>query len=465
MSLSIAILVGNVKYEHLHDLECCGNDLDAMKDLLTATEKYESVNVIRDSDSTQLKDQLLELLPKSKDYKEIFLYFSGHGFASGEDFFYCPTDFRGEARNQTGLSNTQLFELLRPLGAHLIVRLVDACNAGSRLFKSTESFFNPNGKGLNNLIQIAACMESEEASTGPVLSPFTEQFRNGTLQKQAGPIRYSEIRSYLCDQYLSSEAQTPYFSGQETGRETFVDDAKLLDRIRASILESVQTDEAVDLEGDVVEKPVLSLPEKLESIESAYGDKEIANQFIDKILVAVDLAIEKQFPYGDLFEIEKSASTNYYDNPDESYVVTTLLKQDRTDRLVSASSHTYSKRKSPLFIDPFSAKEIVTEHDLTLNCSLDVAQVKIDLSPKFLALSKVSMQLTFAPSLERCYIFLSIGSTRLTDWNGGSYEPERRDVKRMWFQPTWHEETDGIAKNVMELLADYSDRAISTFAD
>ena len=463
MSLSTAILVGNVKYEHLHDLECCANDLDAMKDLLTATEKYESVNVIRDSESTQLKDQLLELLPNSKDYKEIFLYFTGHGFASGDDFFYCPTDFQDEARNQTGLSNTQLFEILRPLDAHLIVRLVDACNAGSRLVKSTESFFNPSGKGLNNLIQIAACMESEVASTGPVLSPFTEHFRNGTLLKKTGPIRYSQIKSYLCDQYLTSEAQTPYFSGQETGRETFIDDATLLDNIRARILESDQPDEAVELENDDVEKPLLSLPEKLKSMESAFGDKEIANQFVDKILVSVHRVIEEQFPYADLFEIEKSTSTNYYDNPDESYVVTTLLKQDRTDRLVSASSHTYTKRKSLLYFDPFSAQERVTEHDLILNCSLDVAQIAIDLSPKFLALSKVSMQLTFAPSLEKCYVFLSIGSKRLTDWDGGSYEPERRDVKRMWFQPTWHDETDGIAKNVMELLADYSDRAISAF--
>jgi hypothetical protein len=43
---NIAILVGNADYQNLSRLECCHEDVLAIKELLDATEKYSGTEVI-----------------------------------------------------------------------------------------------------------------------------------------------------------------------------------------------------------------------------------------------------------------------------------------------------------------------------------------------------------------------------------------------------------------------------------
>lgn len=94
--------------------------------------------------------------------------------------------------------------MLRALNAKLVVKVIDACSSGNRLIKSDTNIFSSNAKGINNLIQIAACMDSQVALGGPSLSPFTEAFRNATLQNESGPVYYTDIRNYLRDEYIRS---------------------------------------------------------------------------------------------------------------------------------------------------------------------------------------------------------------------------------------------------------------------
>jgi hypothetical protein len=43
MSQNIAILIGNTKYDELAALNCCANDVKKMRELLSATKKFNSI--------------------------------------------------------------------------------------------------------------------------------------------------------------------------------------------------------------------------------------------------------------------------------------------------------------------------------------------------------------------------------------------------------------------------------------
>ena len=53
-----AILVGNTDYRNLAKLECCRDDVRAIKQLLEATEKYEEITTVENAEADTLKSQL-----------------------------------------------------------------------------------------------------------------------------------------------------------------------------------------------------------------------------------------------------------------------------------------------------------------------------------------------------------------------------------------------------------------------
>jgi hypothetical protein len=236
----IAILVGNTAYDHLNELACCHDDLEAMQELLSATEKYAEVFVIENAPSDGLKAKLREVIDKTTKPEELFFYFTGHGDQQASDFYFCATNYDGRRPNETGLSNTELHTLLRLADADLVVKIVDACNSGTLLIKADRSmaalsFATEQKNGFRNLIQISSCLDSQNSLTGDPLSVFTESFRAAVLRKTEGPVYYTDIISSLRDEYLQNNDQTPLHVSQGTGREQFVDDAKRLEGLRQKL--------------------------------------------------------------------------------------------------------------------------------------------------------------------------------------------------------------------------------------
>ena len=456
---SFAVLIANVNYDHQSALDCCANDIKAIEELLVATEKYESVNVIEDANSTRLKEELRVLFDEQKDIDEVFFYFSGHGFANDDDFYFCATDFRSDRPNQTGLSTSDLHVMLRALNAKLVVKVIDACASGKRLIKSDLNIFNSNAKGLNNLIQMAACMDTQVALGGPKLSPFTDAFRNATLQKESGPIYYTDIRNYLRDEYIYSPSQIPYFIGQETGREKFVEDAKILGSIRNSVLGNSLSEET-ESETDTDDGAKPDIATKLKQIEESFADKEIADQFIDKVVTSVFQRVEREDSFKPFFEVETSSSSGYEDTADESFIVRTLSKVDRLDQLVSAGSNTYTKQSNPLLSPLFDPPKRVTEYYVVLNCTLTTAQLTVKLTPNFKSLSRIFLTLTFVPSLPKCYLFLSVTTQARQGWED-EFDTYSDDKQRKWFQADWSDDPSWIVEQVLELLKECSEKNIS----
>ena len=236
---NVAILIGNSEYDTLGRLACCKSDVLAIKELIEATEKFESMEVILNSTSSHLKDRIRHAFDAHKPIGEVFLYFTGHGFLHEAEFFSCATDFDIKRPNETGLLNSDLHVLLRSLDADLVVKVIDACSSGTLLVKSDHSFFPTNKNGSKNLIQIASCLDSQNAMTGNPLSVFTDKFRAAALRKTECIVYYSDIIDTLRDEFIDSDSQTPHFVSQGTGREQFVETAKRFDELRAKLLPRV----------------------------------------------------------------------------------------------------------------------------------------------------------------------------------------------------------------------------------
>ena len=229
---NVAILIGNSRYDSLRPLPCCKADLHAMRELLDATEKYSGTYIVEDFDADTLKTKVREAIQDNISTKELFVYFTGHGFQHERDFYLCASDFDAKRPNATGLSTDELHALLRLAKADLVVKVIDACNSGILLVKDEATFQSHEKKGFKNLIQISSCRENQYSLTGESLSVFTEQFRGAALRKHEGTVYYTDIVNSLRDAFVLNDDQTPFFVFQVTGRESFVEDAHLLDALR-----------------------------------------------------------------------------------------------------------------------------------------------------------------------------------------------------------------------------------------
>ena len=194
---NLAVLLGNSEYESLTNLPCCHHDIEAVHDLLRATEKYSDVVVIENEHADTLKDKIRDAVQGDTKLQELFFYFTGHGFVKQSEFFHCAPDFDKKRPNETGLSLDDLHKLLRIPDATVVVKVIDACNSGTALVKSEDSPLSRDVKGFNTLIQISSCLESQSSLTGDPLSVFTEKFRAAALRKREGPVYYMTLWLHL----------------------------------------------------------------------------------------------------------------------------------------------------------------------------------------------------------------------------------------------------------------------------
>ncbi len=80
---NLAILVGNTHYECLHTLECCEDDVSAVRDLLACTQKFQSVNIVLNKNASELKDFVRKTIDESGPLDEIFFYYTGAWIPKG----------------------------------------------------------------------------------------------------------------------------------------------------------------------------------------------------------------------------------------------------------------------------------------------------------------------------------------------------------------------------------------------
>jgi hypothetical protein len=445
---NLAILIGNTDYRAMPKLECCHDDVHAINELLKATEKFQEVIIIENAASDDLKAQLRNALDKVKSPEELFLYFTGHGHVDEKDFYHCATNFDAKRPNETGLSTTELHTLLRPLDAELVVKVIDACYSGTQLVKSERVWLPLSKDGFRNLIQIASSLDTQTSLTGDPLSPFTRKFRDAALRKTEGPVFYIDIMSTLKDAFIDNDSQTPHFVSQGTGREQFIDDAKRLEHLRAS-LEEARTADAAEAQADRLAEPApASLLERLRSADAKIVTPELMSRVVASLFDNLIKTLSGG-DFGEFYSHDVIEHSRFEEQTAEQFIIQMLQKEKRADNFVTA----YHSRKLRNSNALFAATAFLRDDDayvetwtLRLNCTMERAQLKITLTPKFNNLQRIVLVVSCAPSLDHCYIFEITTQHRLQDF--GKFDIGGTELSRRWWKHAWTASTEGVVKQI-----------------
>jgi hypothetical protein len=450
---NVAILIGNTEYQTLGNLSCCRDDVFAIKELLEATEKFGSVELLLNKDASQLKESIRAAIDANQSTEEIFFYFTGHGFQREGEFFFCATNFDSKRPNETGLSNSELHILLRSPEANLVVKVVDACSSGFPLVKSNDLFLPTNKQGFKNLIQITSCLDSQNALTGDPLSPFTEKFRAAALHKTDGAVYYTDIIDNLRDEFLDNNNQTPHFVSQGTGREQFVENAKRLDGLRAKL--SAQSNAAPSVNVASAAQSLPSALDILQRAENKFAKKDLAQAFVSRLFDKLSEKASSDDSFGQYFSSEVAVHPDFREDTARAFIISILSREKRPDNFVTAEISQEHRRRDPFGLSSglssaalmlFDRDEAFAHYDLHLNCELGKAQLRITLTPKFIALKRFVLVVSCAPSLEVCYIMEILTQHSLRDW--GVFDTEGVEVVRRWYKMGWTDSCGGLVDKI-----------------
>lgn len=468
---SIAILIGNASYSRFDDLPCCLEDVEAIRLLLEALGRYDEIVVITDADADAMRRGVRSALQVDGAVSEVFFYFSGHGGVVADDYFYCGTSFDAGRPNETGVSESDLHQLFRDSSPKLLVKVLDACESGTRLVKNIGSPPPFLQKGLDNVVQLASSLHDQESFGGEHLSRFTRAFCEAATRRKTGPIYYADIVNTLRDDFLEDETQTPYFVLQGTARELFIEDASRLDVFKAAFDARWGDEDEAGPDNPEAEAesaaPPLSLVEKLEAAEARMATPTSAKALIDSVFDGVILAIgDDAFP--ELFTHETIEHRDFEEPTATDFIARILAKEARRDSFVHADVRIERPKRSPWetrlmgAFDVFSkdAEEII---ELELNCSLERVQLKITLTPKFQSLQRFVLVLTCAPSLETCYVFEILTRHALSDWS--SYAEEGQEVVRRWYKLGWEQDTAGVVSKIRAAFVEAVENYIANVTD
>lgn len=454
---NVGILVGNTDYQALGTLSCCREDVLAIQQLLESTKRFDSIEVILNEDSFQLKERIRTAIDAQKNIQEIFFYFTGHGYQRDSDFYFCSTNFDLKRPNETGLSNSELHTLLRAPEADLVVKVIDACSSGTLLVKSEGAFLPVSKQGFKNIIQIASCLDSQNSLTGDPLSLFTEKFRAAALRKSEGPVYYTDIIDALRDEFLDNNDQTPHFVSQGTGRELFVEDASRLDELRMRPSTEDKSQAAMDISLEISREP--SAVEILERAEKQFANMKTAQNFISALFDKLTQKVLQHSTTNDLFSSEIVTHPYFQEPTTRSFLARVLSGEKRPDNFVTAL---VVRPRNLLGIQSIASmlnqSEESTTYELELNCSLDKAQLRITLVPKFVTLKQLVLVVTCAPSLQVCYLFEMLTQHSLRDW--GTYDPSGEEIVRRWYKMKWTDDCESLVDGILQKINEAAQKSI-----
>lgn len=163
--------------------------------------------------------------------------------------------------------------------------------------------------------------------------------------------------------------------------------------------------------------------------------------------------------FADYYETIAAESANFDDAGSRSFMIRVLSQQKRSDNFVTATITREHKRKNRLAtltasfaMGLYDDDEVVEHWDLQLNMSLKRAQLTVTLTPYFMALQKIKLVVTCAPSLERCFVFeLATGHPR-TDFQ--TFDYEGAELTRRWYKQDWGEDVEWLVEKIVSKLSE-----------
>lgn len=225
--MNIGIVIGVSEYQNTTPLDGCLNDANVINQLLELSNKCSDILYLTEkTDSKNVKSKISSFVNKyqNEDIDEVIFYFTGHGLFEDDEFYYILTDYNDSKKKQTSLENSELDRLLRSLSASLTIKIVDACQSGTRYIKDPESFqkyLNKSEQSFDKCYFYYSSQNDQYSYQDNSISDFTLSFINTFIKRPNQDVRYKDISDTLADEFSSNPRQTPFFVMQGSYTELF----------------------------------------------------------------------------------------------------------------------------------------------------------------------------------------------------------------------------------------------------
>lgn len=304
--MKIAIVIGVSEYDNLNNLYACKNDANLMNILLESTNEYNEILLINEeTNSVNIKEKLFsyikakneELKSKNINLEEVLFYYSGHGTYRDEEFYYTTSDFDINKLRTTSIENSELDDALRSLNPKLTIKIVDACESGTRYIKNTDDInfkYLDNTKGkFNDCYFLYSSHSDQNSIAGKVLSYFTQVFIESIINRDCGKIRYRDIADYISDKFEELNIkQKPYYVNQSSNTEQFCNITESLKNNLEEFINkiSIEADEHLGKENDDDNKENKSLIDIIKQDAQNYcEDIDEVNYILNEIRLKFEL--------------------------------------------------------------------------------------------------------------------------------------------------------------------------------
>lgn len=369
MGKRIALLIGVSKYDNEADLPPCKKDIQVVSKIIAGSESYDDCLTLDGNEkSATLKAEVASYIRKHQDdtIDEIFFYYTGHGSSTPDDFLYLFSDFSSSKVEQTSLRNSEFDSMLKSLSPKQTIKVVDACQAGTKYIKSNKDLRSIFEKSSSESFKKTYFLFSSSSNQSSValddFSVFTKSFAMSLLNYEGEDIRYRDIMDYISDDVSVKKYQTPLFIQQADNTEIFFRVSnELAGSLRDSLKTNIRTSAPEVVAGEVEEGSKVGEDEKLihlvREISKSYCSSEQAQdslgiyfdefnlfQWNEMITSLYEVEVELQQDYSGITGLKGIAK--WIKDSDEKYFATETYTQEEyeaKEKVVSEDRFGFSK--------------------------------------------------------------------------------------------------------------------------
>lgn len=424
--MRVALLIGVSKYTNCQVLPSCENDAAALYNIIERSGEFDEVRLYKGKvNSNLIKDEIKNFFIslRGKKVSEIFFYFSGHGSYYDNEFYYVLSDYEENRKRGTSLQNEEIDNLIKSISPELVVKVIDACQAGMPYIKTdtdvVEKYYQDTQKRFKSCYFFYSSKIDQSSYADENLSYFTKSFLSAIRECNKTIIRYKDIIDYISDDFDKKAEQTPFFITQASFTEDFI---TLTSDIKSSI----------ELHGSdkVITQPrkteaELSYIDKIKKDSTLYVTEEELIQLLQSICEHVS-SIKFDSEFLQLYEvnIEKTYSTynipkkmdiaSWISRNQNQYFTQLVYRQEQYEEIVPTGMGlrfpSLKQEKKEI-----KYKTILDGYEHTL--SLPYIMLSIEFIPKFPNLKKYVVLMTFIVSSKNIKIYLGLTDYINRNWN------------------------------------------------
>lgn len=460
--MNLAIIIGVSKYDNLASLQQCKNDANVINKIIELSEKYEEILYINDKNKTKsgaILNQIDEFVNKhkGKSINEILFYFSGHGITKDEEFHYCTTNTSLEKLNSSSITNSNLDQTLKVLKPQIYVKIIDACESGTRYIKGMndrKSILENKTESFNSCYFFCSSQYNQDSRTSTKFSDFTLSIFEIIKEQYSQNIeflKYRDLSNLLADMYQDNNIQKPFFIQQGSLSDIFI---------------------------NINPKIILELDKQLKNMETQSGEEK---QNIENI----DETIAKEQKEQLLYKIENKLQR-----------VTIFLKKYKyklkdnvsEDEIVSRKQVCewigLNKEKYFVFANQVTKKELKPEKrfpivmfhteddygyitdDYEVNVDKDNYKKSFDYISELKGFPKLKCQIVSIYSLTKLYLIYNFGSSTPESWDSFSkYKTKEKNRIKVISFNEMDEKSEQIGKEISDEFKSFCDEYISKYID